>query len=111
MNLGRFSVSLTVKDIEVSKQFYQNLGFKIVAGDQTQNWLVLQNGAAKIGLFQGMFDQNIMTFNPEDIGPIHQRLNELGIDYSRQMGGEDYPKMALFKDPDGNEILIDQHDT
>ncbi|WP_424983932.1 VOC family protein [Maritalea sp. S77] len=111
MNLGRFSVSLTVKDIEVSKQFYQNLGFEIVAGDQAQNWLVLQNGDAKIGLFQGMFDQNIMTFNPTDIGPIHKKLDELGVDYSRQMGGEDYPKMAMFKDPDGNDILIDQHDT
>ncbi|AVX05850.1 VOC family protein [Maritalea myrionectae] len=110
MELGRFSVSLNVKDIEVSKQFYQNLGFEIVAGDQAQNWLVLQNGDAKVGIFQGMFEQNIMTFNPKDIKPIHKKLDEMGVDYSRQMGGEDYPKMALFKDPDGNDILIDQHD-
>lgn len=110
MELGRFSVSLNVKDIEISKQFYQSLGFEVVAGDQSQNWLVLQNGEARIGLFQKMLEQNILTFNPKDIKPIHKKLDEMGVDYSRQMGGEDYPKMALFKDPDGNEILIDQHD-
>ncbi|MCF4097308.1 VOC family protein [Maritalea mediterranea] len=110
MELGRFSISLNVKDIEVSKQFYQNLGFDIVAGDQAQNWLIMQNGEAKIGLFQGMFEQNIITFNPKDIAPVHQKLDEMGVDYSRQMGGQDFPKMAMFKDPDGNNILVDQHD-
>lgn len=110
MELGRFSVSLNVKDIKVSKKFYMDLGFEVVAGVEEQNWLVLANGDAKVGIFQGMFDKNIMTFNPKDIKPIHKKLDELGIEYSRQMGGEDYPKMALFTDPDGNEILVDQHD-
>ncbi len=110
MELGRFSVSLNVKDIAVSKAFYQSLGFEVVAGVEEQNWLVLANGDAKVGIFQGMFENNIMTFNPKDIKPIHKKLDELGIEYSRQMGGEDYPKMAAFKDPDGNDILIDQHD-
>lgn len=110
MELGRFSVSLNVKDIKKSKAFYLGLGFEIVAGVEEQNWLVLQNGDAKVGIFQGMFEKNIMTFNPKDIKPIHEKLDALGIEYSMQMGGQDYPKMALFKDPDGNEILIDQHD-
>jgi len=110
MELGRFSVSLTVKDIAVSKAFYESLGFEVVAGVQEQNWLVLALGDARIGIFQDMFEKNIMTFNPKDIKPIHKKLDELGIEYSMQMGGEDYPKMALFTDPDGNEILVDQHD-
>lgn len=110
MELGRFSVSLNVKDIKKSKEFYLSLGFETVAGVEEQNWLVLQNGDAKVGIFQGMFDKNIMTFNPKDIAPIHKKLDELGVEYSRQMGGQDYPKMAMFQDPDGNNILIDQHD-
>jgi len=110
MELGRFSVSLNVKDIAVSKAFYMSLGFEVVAGVEEQNWLVLANGDAKVGIFQGMFEENIMTFNPKDIAPIHALLEEHGIEYSRKMGEEDYPKMALFTDPDGNNILIDQHD-
>ncbi|WP_415154957.1 VOC family protein [Maritalea sp.] len=111
MELGRFSVSLNVKDIAISKAFYQSLGFEVVAGVEEQNWLVLALGDARIGIFQGMFEDNIMTFNPKDIKPIHKKLDELGIEYSRVFEGQDYPKMATFKDPDGNDILIDQHDT
>lgn len=110
MELGRFSVSLNVKDIKKSKEFYLGLGFEVIAGVEDQNWLILGNGDAKIGIFQGMFENNIMTFNPKDIKPIHKLLDEQGIEYSRQFEGEDYPKMAAFKDPDGNDILIDQHD-
>ena len=109
MNLGTFSISLNVKNIDKSIEFYQQLGFVEVAGDRKENWIILANGEAKIGLFQGMFDQNIMTFNPSNIRPIQEELVELGIDFGQKMSGEEWPNMAMFKDPDGNQILIDQH--
>jgi len=110
MDLGRFSVSLNVKDIAKSKAFYMALGFEVIAGVEEQNWLILGSGDAKVGLVQGMFENNIMTFNPKDIMPIHKKLDEMGVEYSREFEGQDYPKMAAFKDPDGNDILVDQHD-
>jgi catechol 2,3-dioxygenase-like lactoylglutathione lyase family enzyme len=122
MELGAFSVSLSVSDIEASKVFYQKLGFEIVGGDQSQNWLVLKNGDHKIGLFQGMFEGNIMTFNPgweqnrktlESFTDVRELLKEFeaqGINIiQKSINGESGPSSFSFKDPDGNAILIDQH--
>ena len=109
MDLGKFSISLNVKDIEKSLAFYQQLGFSQIAGELAQNWVILENGEAKIGLFEGMFDKNIMTFNPANIKPIQEKLAENGIDFGQNISGQDWPNMALFTDPDGNQILIDQH--
>ena len=122
MELGAFSVSLSVSNIEESKVFYQKLGFEIVGGDQSQNWLVLKNGEHKVGLFQGMFEGNIMTFNPgwdqsrktiESFTDIRELLKEFeseGVNIVQQsIDGESGPSSFSIKDPDGNSILIDQH--
>ena len=122
MQLGVFSVSLTVKDIRVSKSFYEKLDFKQVAGDINQNWIILQNGTTTIGLFQGMFEKNIMTFNPgwdkdqktlknfEDVRDIQAELIKRGItpDPKADSTG-DGPASFVISDPDGNPILVDQH--
>lgn len=120
--LGAFSVSLAVKNIERSKAFYQKLGFKIVGGDQSQNWLILRNGDHTIGLFQGMFDDNILTFNPgwdkdnnklddyTDVREIHKNLKAQGIEMKHEsITSKAGPASFAFIDPDGNSILIDQH--
>lgn len=122
MKLGAFSISLSVSNIEESKIFYQKLGFEIVGGDQSQNWLVLKNGEHKIGLFQGMFEGNIMTFNPgwdqsrktlESFTDVRELLKEFeaqGINIiQKSINGESGPSSFSLKDPDGNSILIDQH--
>ena len=122
MELGAFSVSLSVSNIEESKVFYQKLGFEIVGGDQSQNWLVLKNGDNKIGLFQGMFEGNIMTFNPgwdqsrktlESYTDVRELLKEFeaqGVNIvQKSIDGESGPSSFSLKDPDGNSILIDQH--
>ncbi|MCJ8318775.1 MAG: VOC family protein [Colwellia sp.] len=122
MELGAFSVSLSVSDIEESKVFYQKLAFEIVGGDQSQNWLILKNGDHTIGLFQGMFAGNIMTFNPgwdkdcqtlESYTDVRQLLKEFetqGVDIiQKSINGESGPSSFSVKDPDGNSILIDQH--
>jgi len=122
MELGAFSVSLAVKDIEESKVFYQNIGFKVIGGEQAQNWLILRSGDHTIGLFQGMFDSNIMTFNPgwdqkcqkqdsfTDVRDILKDFEAKGISIDNQsMSGEAGPSSFSIKDPDGNSILIDQH--
>jgi len=122
MELGAFSVSLAVKNIEVSKVFYQNIGFKVVGGDQTQNWLILQNGDHTIGLFQGMFESNIMTFNPgwdkncevqesfTDVRDIVKELEAKGVNIvHKSITGESGPSSFSVKDPDGNSIMFDQH--
>jgi catechol 2,3-dioxygenase-like lactoylglutathione lyase family enzyme len=122
MDLGAFSVSLAVKDIEASREFYSKLGFSEVGGDAAQNWLILRNGEHTIGLFQGMFDQNILTFNPgwdknaqqtdafTDIRDIQRQLREQGVDLMVE-ADEDTTGPASFMvvDPDGNTILVDQH--
>lgn len=120
--LGAFSVSLAVKDIEASKVFYEQLGFAVIGGEQTQNWLILRNGEHTIGLFQGMFEGNVLTFNPgwdsqcnnldefTDVRDIHQRLVEAGIEVTdANLASESGPGHISFVDPDGNSILIDQH--
>lgn len=122
MELGNFSVSLTVKDIKASKEFYEKLGFSQVGGVMEQNWIVLQNGDTKIGLFQGMFDKNMLTFNPgwdgnakglesfTDVREIQDRLESAGIELTTKTDSDGTgPAHITMVDPDGNPILIDQH--
>lgn len=122
MELGAFSVSLAVKDIEASRAFYAKFGFEIVGGDASQNWLILRNGDHTIGLFQGMFEQNILTFNPgwdknaqpldsfTDVRVLQRQLKASGVDLHTE-ADEDGTGPASFVavDPDGNPILVDQH--
>lgn len=122
MELGAFSISLSVKDIEASRRFYEKLGFRSLGGDQSQNWLILFNGDTVIGLFQGMFEGNLLTFNPgwnqqaEAIGPftdvreIQRELKAQGIDFVQEADETTTgPAHFVIVDPDGNTILIDQH--
>jgi predicted lactoylglutathione lyase len=122
MQLGTFSVSLAVKDIEASKQFYQKLGFEAFAGDQSQNWLIMKNGPHAIGLFQGMFEKNILTFNPgwdsdaqpvkdfTDIRELQRRVKESGVSLLSEADEDSSgPASFMVVDPDGNTILFDQH--
>lgn len=122
MKLGAFSVSLSVKDLSTSKQFYENLGFQVFAGEAEKNYLIMKNEDTLIGLFQGMFPNNILTFNPgwdqgagnldefDDVRTIHKTLKEKGVEVD---GGLDEPSAGpasfTLTDPDGNVILIDQH--
>ena len=122
MELGAFSVSLTVKDINTSKAFYEKLGFKSVGGDISQNWLIIRNGDYTIGLFQGMFEKNTLTFNPGwdssaneieefiDIRELQRQLKSQGIDILVEADDSSSgPAHFLIEDPDGNPILFDQH--
>jgi lactoylglutathione lyase len=122
MELGAFSVSLAVEDIEASKLFYEKLGFAVFMGDQSQNWLIMKNGDHAIGLFQGMFDKNILTFNPgwnsdaqqlrefRDIRELQRQLKDRGVNMiSEADEGSTGPASFMVADPDGNTILVDQH--
>ncbi len=122
MKLGAFSISLSVKDIAASKKFYEHLGFSILAGDLEKNYLIMKNENALIGLFQGMFEGNILTFNPgwdesgkniadfDDIRKIQQLLKSGGIKIEKEIDeGTTGPANFMIPDPDGNMILIDQH--
>ena len=122
MELGAFSVSLAVKDIEASKLFYEKLGFTTFAGDQSQNWLIMKNGSHVIGLFQGMFENNILTFNPgwnsdaqplgefTDVRELQRRLKAQGITPISEADENSIgPASFVIVDPDGNTILLDQH--
>ncbi len=122
MKLGAFSISLSVRDIKASKQFYENLGFKVFAGDIEKNYLILKNGNALIGLFQEMFENNILTFNPgwdenankleefDDVREIQRNLKEKGTKLvSEADEATSGPASVMVSDPDGNMILIDQH--
>ena len=122
MELGAFSVSLTVKDIKASQAFYEKFGFKAVMGDPAQNWLILRNASHVIGLFQGMFDKNVLTFNPgwdqnaqqvvgfTDVRDIQRRLKEQGVQLvSEADENTTGPASFMAVDPDGNTILVDQH--
>ena len=122
MNLGTFSISLAVKDIEASKQFYQKLGFTEFQGDQSQHWLIMKNGSHTIGLFQNMFDKNILTFNPgwnnkaealetfTDVRELQRQLKARGIALTAEADvNSTGPAHIIIVDPDGNTILIDQH--
>ncbi len=122
MELGAFSISLAVKNIEKSKQFYESIGFQPYAGDQSQHWLIMKNGDHIIGLFQGMFEANILTFNPgwdkdakqlksfTDIRQVHASFKAADIPIIQEsINGESGPANFSISDPDGNIILIDQH--
>ena len=122
MELGNFSVSLAVKDIEASKLFYEGLGFTVFLGDQAQGWLIMKNGDHNIGLFQGMFDQNVLTFNPgwssdaqplsefTDVREIQRQLKARGVTMIAEADeSSSGPASFMIADPDGNTILVDQH--
>ena len=113
VSMGKYSISLNVKDISKSRDFYQKLGFKPVEGmgSVEQKWMIVSNGATKIGLFQGMFPTNTITFNPTDGRSIYKELKEKGIEptFENGMDKKDGPCTFSITDPDGNPILIDQH--
>jgi catechol 2,3-dioxygenase-like lactoylglutathione lyase family enzyme len=122
MDLGNFSVSLAVKDLVASRAFYEALGFTVFGGEPEQGWLILRNGAATVGLFQGMFDRNILTFNPgwdadakplasfTDVRDLERQLEAAGIEFvSRTEPGTTGPASLVVVDPDGNPVLLDQH--
>jgi catechol 2,3-dioxygenase-like lactoylglutathione lyase family enzyme len=122
LRLGNFSVSLAVKDIAKSREFYEKLGFKQVGGEQAKKWLVLQNDTATIGLFQGMFEKNSLTFNPgwdrtkatlpdfDDVREIQKTLKSRGLTLTASADeASTGPAFITLTDPDGNPILIDQH--
>jgi catechol 2,3-dioxygenase-like lactoylglutathione lyase family enzyme len=124
MRLGNFSVSLAVKDLAASRVFYEQLGFKAIGGDAAQNWLILQNETSTIGLFQGMFDKNMLTFNPgwnrnaeqladfDDVREIQRALKSRGLTLMSEADETTSgPASLMLIDPDGNPILVDQHVT
>ncbi|MBL4813562.1 MAG: VOC family protein [Rhodobacteraceae bacterium] len=122
MDLGAFSISLTVKDLAASEAFYSKLGFANAGGDAAQGWLIMRNGTTTIGLFHGMFDSNIMTFNPgwgpnaqpidayTDIRDLQKEMKAAGITLTSEADESTKgPASLMLTDPDGNTILIDQH--
>jgi lactoylglutathione lyase len=122
MDLGAFSISLAVTDIQASRVFYEKLGFEMLAGDAAENWLIMKNGSAAIGLFQGMFERNILTFNPgwdqaarplasfTDIRELQRRLKSLGVRFEQEADQDGAgPASFVILDPDGNPVLVDQH--
>lgn len=122
MELGAFSVSLAVSDLEASRAFYEKLGFVVFAGDASQNWLILKNGDHAIGLFQGMFEKNILTFNPgwdnnaqkldhfTDVRELQRQLKAQGVELQSEADESTTgPASFVVVDPDGNSILVDQH--
>lgn len=122
MELGTFSVSLAVKDLPASRAFYEKLGFASFAGEPTQNWLILKNGDVVIGLFQGMFERNILTFNPgwdgnarpvptfTDVRELQRQLKAKGLSFASEADESTTgPASFIVVDPDGNPILFDQH--
>ena len=122
MKLGAFSVSLSVKDLSRSKEFYKNLGFEVFAGDMEKKYLIMKNENSLVGLFQGMFDNNILTFNPgwdnnakpldnfDDVRDIQKNLKEKGIKLEHEADeNTSGPASFVVLDPDGNAILVDQH--
>ncbi len=122
VRLGKFSVCLAVKDIAASRAFYEKLGFEVSGGDQAQKWLVLQNETTTIGLFQGMFEKNMLTFNPgwdrsnntlpdfDDVRDIQRTLVSKGLTLATKADESSTgPASLTLIDPDGNPILIDQH--
>lgn len=122
MELGAFSISLAVKDIAASRAFYEKLGFSVFGGDQEQNWLIMKNGTTLIGLFQGMFEKNMLTFNPgwdsdaqplpafADVREIQRHLLARGVQLDARADEDGSgPAHIVLTDPDGNPVLIDQH--
>ena len=122
MDLGAFSISLAVKDLQASRTFYEKFGFTAFAGDASQGWLILKNGDHVLGLFQGMFEKNILTFNPgwdqnaqklatfTDIRELQRQLKSRGVQLQQQADESTTgPASLVAVDPDGNQILVDQH--
>ncbi len=122
MDLGAFSISLAVKDLAASQAFYEKLGFAAFFGDASQNWLIVKNGDHAIGLFQGMFESNIMTFNPgwdgnaqavpafTDVRQLQRQLKDQGVEFTLEADENTTgPASFMVTDPDGNVILVDQH--
>ena len=122
MRLGNFSLSLAVKDIAASREFYEKLGFKVFGGEQSLNWLIMKNGDQVIGLFQGMFEKNTLTFNPgwdsnakpvegfTDVRELQRKLKEQGVPLVVEADeATEGPAYFMAVDPDGNPILVDQH--
>lgn len=122
MKLGAFSISLAVKDLQASKDFYEKLGFTVFAGQQEKNYLIMKNGNALVGLFQGMFEKNILTFNPgwdenaspldsfDDVRVIQKDLKSKGVTLATEVDETtNGPASFVVIDPDGNPVLIDQH--
>jgi lactoylglutathione lyase len=122
MQLGAFSISLAVKDLSVSRAFYETLGFSVMGGDPAQGWLILHNGDTVIGLFQGMFDRNILTFNPgwdqgaqplatfTDVRELQRQLKAAGLTLDQEADETTSgPASFIVTDPDGNPVLFDQH--
>ena len=121
MDLGAFSVSLAVKDLHSSREFYEKLGFSAVGGNADEGWLMLRNGTTTLGLFQGMFEKNMLTFNPgwgqnrealtdfEDVRALQARLKQAGLDVGADIEPGSRPAHFMLTDPDANPILIDQH--
>lgn len=122
MELGAFSVSLAVRDIQASKLFYEKLGFAVFAGNQSQHWLIMKNGDHAVGLFQGMFEKNILTFNPgwsrdaqplesfTDVRELQRQLKDRGVPMLLEADESSAgPASFMVVDPDGNTILVDQH--
>lgn len=112
-NIETFSISLSVKDIAESKAFYEKLGFTQVtgAGSIAQKWMLMENGAAKVGLFQGMFPQNTITLNPSDARSIYKQITKEGLKatYAVGLDKSEGPASFALTDPDGNPVLVDQH--
>ena len=122
MELGAFSVSLAVGDLEASRDFYEKLGFEVVGGEASQNWLILRNGTCTIGIFHGMFEENILTFNPgwdweaqpldsfADVRELQRELKAKGMQLASEADEDSKgPASFVVLDPDGNPILVDQH--
>ena len=122
MNLGTFSISLAVADLVASKEFYAKLGFEVVGGNEAESWLILRNGTCTLGLFQGMFEKNILTFNPgwdataqpleefTDVRELQRQLEERGVEiHTKADESTTGPASFVLVDPDGNPILVDQH--
>ena len=122
MELGNFSVSLAVRDLEASRDFYQKLGFQPVMGEASQGWLIVRNGSVVIGLFQGMFERNTLTFNPgwdvdgnalpsfTDVRELQKQLRAAGVEFALEADEQGSgPGSFMAIDPDGNPILFDQH--
>lgn len=122
MELGAFSISLAVKDIQASKDFYEKLGFKFFGGEASQNWLIMKNGDLTIGLFQGMFERNTLTFNPgwdseartlesyTDVRDLQRQLKKQGVEFMVEADENTTgPASFVVVDPDGNPIMVDQH--
>lgn len=110
MELGKFCLSLAVKDISTSKDFYTKMGFTPVpgCGSVADKWLIMQNGSNMIGLFQDMFNGNIFTFNPSDVRNIQTELKEKGVQLDKEITGESGPGHMILRDPDGNVLMLDQ---